>query len=173
MGKTMMGGVSHVGNVDLLTPEQKSFLTSAMGGLGQLGQPMSPEAFQQMFQKSFVDPSTQMMQRQIVPALKEAYLGEESGSSALNQALAQSATDLSTALGGQLMNQYNLRQQRQIGAIGQMGQLAGQRTFEPMIQQQGILGPLIGALGQMGGAGLGGWLMQPSTVGAGTAKRPT
>jgi len=127
-----------------------------------------------MFQKSFVDPSTQMLQRQIVPALKEAYLGEESGSSALNQALAQSATDLSTALGSQLMNQYNIGQQRQIGALGTLGGLAGQKTFEPMIQQQqGILGPLIGALGQAGAAGLGGWLMNPSTFASGIAKRPT
>ncbi|MFO7881203.1 MAG: hypothetical protein R6U52_01535 [Kosmotogaceae bacterium] len=98
-----------------------------------------------------------MMQRQIVPALKESYLGEESGSSALNQALSQSATDLSSALGSQLMNQYNLGQQRQIGALGQMGQLAGQRTFSPMIhEQEGILGNIIDMLGRLGGGWLGG-----------------
>ena len=141
-----------------------------MSGLGQLGQPLNPEQFQQMFQQSFVEPSTQMLQRSIIPALKEAYLGEETGSSALNQALAQSATDLSTALGSQLMNQYNLGQQRQIGALGTMGQLAGQKTFEPMIQQQqGLLGPLLGALGQAGAAGLGGWLMNPATLASAAA----
>lgn len=141
-----------------------------------MGQPMDPEQFQQMFQQSFVDPAQQMMQRQIIPGIKEQFMGmDESGSSALNQALSQSATDLSTALGSQMMNQYNIGQQRQMGALGQMGQMAGQRTFEPMIQQQqGILGPLIGMLGQMGSAGLGGWLGQPSTPQAQqTAQRPT
>lgn len=157
MGKTLMGGVSHQQNVDLLTPEQQNFLTSAMGGLQQMGQPTDPQQFQQMFQESFVDPATQMLQRQVIPALKEAYLGEETGSSALNQALAQSATDISTNLGQQLMNQYNIGQQRQMGALGGLGGLAGQRTFQPMLQQQkGLAGPLIGLLGQLGGAYLGG-----------------
>ncbi len=175
MGKTMMGGTSHQGNVDLLTPEQQSFLSQAMGGMGQMGQSMDPEQFQQMFQQSFVDPAQQMMQRQIIPGIKEQFLGDESGSSALNQALSQSATDLSTALGSQMMNQYNIGQQRQMGALGQLGQMAGQRTFEPMMQQQqGILGPLIGMLGQLGGGLGGGWLGQPSTPQAQTTtQRPT
>ena len=162
MGKTLMGGVSQKENIPLLTPEQQSYLTSAMSGLEQMGQQMSPQEFQQMFQQSFVKPTTQTLQRQIVPALKEAYLGEETGSSALNQALAQSATDLSTALGQQLMSQYNLGQQRQIVALGQLGQMAGQRTFQPILQQRlGILGPLLGLVGQGGAAGLGGWLSKP------------
>jgi len=116
---------------------------------------MDPSQFQQMFQQSFVDPATQMLQRQIVPGIKEAYLGDEKGSSALNQALAQSATDLSTALGSQLMNQYNIGQNRQIGALGNLGQLSGQQTF-PLLQQQGLLGPLLGAAGNLGGAALSG-----------------
>lgn len=143
MGKTMMGGVSHEGNVDLLTPQQQQYLSGIMQGT-------DPEQFQQMFQKSFVDPSTQMLQRQIVPALKEAYLGDEQGSSALNQALAQSATDLSTGLGSQLMTQFNLQQDRGMQAVGQ-------RQFSPMIhEQQGILGDIIKAIGYIAGGGGGG-----------------
>lgn len=126
-----------------------------MSGLGQMGQQQSPEQLQEMFQKSFVDPAQQMMQRQIIPGIKEQFLGmDESGSSALNQALSQSATDLSTALGSQLMNQYNLGQNRQLQSLGQLGQMGTARTFEPMYEQrQGILGPLIGGLGSALGAG--------------------
>jgi len=143
MGQTLMGGVSNEGNVQLLTPEQQQYLSSIMGGT-------NPEEFQKMFQTSFVEPAQQMLQRQIIPGLKEAYLGEEQGSSALNQALAQSATDLSTSLGSQLMNQWNMAQGRGL-------QAAGTRMFEPMIQeQQGILGPILSMLGSIGGGFLGG-----------------
>lgn len=118
-----------------------------------MGQQMDPSQFQEMFQQSYVDPAKQMLQRQIVPSLKEAYLGEETGSSALNQALSQSATDLSTALGSQLMNQYNLGQNRQLSALGQLGQIGTSKTYEPMIfQQQGIL-PMVLALLMKYGAG--------------------
>lgn len=120
-----------------------------------MGQQTDPSQFQEMFQQSYVDPAKQILERQIVPSLKEAYLGEETGSSALNQALSQSATDLSTALGSQMMNQYNLGQNRQLSALGQLGQLAGHQTM-PIQQQQGILGPLIGALGTIGGGIAGG-----------------
>lgn len=156
MGKTFLGGATRGENIDLLSPEQQQYLGSAMGGMEQMGQQMDPEAFQQMFQKSFVDPAQQTMQRQIIPGIKEQFMGmEESGSSALNQALAQSATDLSTAMGSQLMNQYNIGQQRQMGALGQLGQMAGQRTFAPMIhEQEGILGNIIDALGRILGGGI-------------------
>jgi hypothetical protein len=130
-----------------LTPQQQQYLGGAMGGLQQLGQPMAPEQFEGMFQKSFVDPAQQTLQRQIIPGIKEQFLGEETGSSALNQALAQSATDLSTALGSQYMTQYGLGQQRQAGALGQLGGLAGQRTIEPMLfQREGLLQALIKGL---------------------------
>lgn len=155
MGKTMMGGVSHEGNVNLLTPEQMGYLSQALQGTSDMSQPMSPEQLQGLFQKSFVDPAQQMMQRQIIPGIKEQFMGlDESGSSALNQALSQSATDLSTSLGSQLMNQYNLGQNRRLQSLGLMGQLSGQKTFTPMIhEQQGILGDIISALGQVMAAG--------------------
>lgn len=102
------------------------------------------------------------MQRQIIPSLKEAYLGtEEAGSSALNQALAQSATDLSTALGQQYMGQYNQMMGNQLSTLGLLGGIGTQKTYEPMVQQtQGILGPLLAALGQIGGAGIYGGLIR-------------
>lgn len=138
----MLGGVSHEGNVDLLNPQQQQYLSGAMQGT-------DPQQFQDMFQKSFVDPAQQTMQRQIIPGIKEQFMGmDESGSSALNQALAQSATDLSTNLGGQYMNQYNLAQGRGM-------QAAGQQQFSPMIhEQQGILGDIIKAIGAMAGGAI-------------------
>lgn len=157
-----MGNISHEGNVGLLTPEQQSSLSGLLGSQGNQGayseflQPYDPGKFQDLFQKSFVDPSTQHLQRDIIPQLKEGLLGQnEAGSSALNRALAQSATDLSTNLGQQYMNFFNQQQQNKLGALGQLGGLSTQRTFDPMIQQtQGILGPLLNLLGQ-GGIGLG------------------
>ena len=72
---------------------------------------------------------------------------DESGSSALNQALSQSATDLSTSLGGQYMNQYNQQQSSMMQALGMMGGMAGQKTFDPMIKEhKGLAGPLIEGL---------------------------
>lgn len=102
-----------------------------------------------MFQKSFVDPALQVYQRQLIPALKESFLGmDESGSSSLNRALAQGASDVSTGLGQQQMNFFQQQQAAKQGALGQLGGLAGQRTFEPSEEHtQGILGDIIKALG--------------------------
>lgn len=167
MGKTFMGGATHEGNIDLLTPEQKQFLSGILGPQGGTGgaasqaysqflQPYNPEQFQDFYQKSFIDPAQQTLQRQIIPGLKENFLGlDESGSSALNRALAQSATDLSTSLGSGILGQYNQYQANRLSALSGLGGLAGSQTFQPLInQQQGILGPLIGAAGTLGGAAL-------------------
>jgi hypothetical protein len=125
-----------------------------------------------MFQKSFIDPAQQALQRQIIPGIKEQFLGmDESGSSALNQALSQSATDVSGLLGSQYMNQYNQQQGNLLQALGLMSGLGSQKTFEPMLQQrQGLLGPLLGAGGAIGGGLLGGLLGGPAgAVAGGTA----
>lgn len=123
-----MNGISQEGSVDLLTPEQQNFLSSILGRSNDPGQ------FGDMFQQSFVNPSLQTLQRQIIPGLKESFLGQdESGSSSLNRALAQSATDVSSMLGGQQMNQYNQQ-------IGQGLQASGINQFMPLInQRQGLL----------------------------------
>lgn len=162
MGKTFMGGATHEGNIDLLTPEQKQFLSSILGqnsgqanqAYSQFLQPYNPEQFTDFYQKSFIDPAQQVLQRQIIPGLKENFLGlDESGSSALNRALAQSATDVSTSLGQGILGQYNQYQANRLSALSGLGGLAGSQTFQPLIsQQQGILGPLIGAAGTVGGA---------------------
>ena len=130
-------------------PQQQQ---QASGAYSDFLQPYNQEGFQDLFQTSFVDPAQQALQRQIIPGIKESFLGmDESGSGSLNRALAQSATDVSTGLGQQYMNFFQQQQGNKLGALGQLGGLAGQRTFEPHIEQlQGILGPLIAALGQAG-----------------------
>lgn len=136
-------------------PQQQQF---ASGAYSDLLQPYNQQGFGDLFQKSFIDPAQQALQRQIIPGIKEQFLGvDESGSGSLNRALAQSASDVSTGLGQQYMNFYNQQQANKLGALGQLGGLSGQRTFEPQIEQtQGILGPLIAALGQIGAGALTG-----------------
>ena len=113
-----------------------------------------------MFEKSFVEPSKQALERKYIPAIKESMLGtEESGSSALNQTLAQTATDLSTSLGSQYMNQYNQQQSNLMNILNLLTGMSTQRTFEPQFtRREGILGPLLGAGTQLGGIGLLGLL---------------
>jgi len=162
MGKTFTGGSQHVGNLQMQTPEQQQFLSAVLGGIGpqaaqsyqQFLQPYQPEQFEGLFQQAFIDPAMLTYEQQVLPAIQQRFENLGAGSSsALNQALAQSATDLSTMLGSQMGQFYQQQQANQLGALGQLGGLTGQRTFDPMIQQrQGLLGPLLGAAGQIGGA---------------------
>ena len=164
MGKTFMGGATHEKNIDLLTPEQKKFLSGILGPLGgqasqaygQFLQPYDQSQYQDFYKQSFIDPAQQVLERQLIPQIKENFLGlDESGSSALNRALSQSATDLSSSLGQGILGQYNQYQANRLSALSGLGGLAGSQTFQPLInQQQGILGPLIGAAGTIGGAAL-------------------
>ena len=144
MGQTMLGGVSSQGSVDLLSPDQKNFLSQL------LTRPTDSGQFNDMFQKSFVDQSIQNLQRQIIPTIKEKFMGLDSaGSSALNQALAQSATDIATNLGSQQMNQYNQQ-------IGQGLQGLQTNAFMPLInQKQGLLPALLNALSMGAGSYFG------------------
>lgn len=100
-----------------------------------------------------------MMQfeQQVLPAIQQRFGDANAGSSsALNQALGQSAADLSTMLGGQ-MGQFRQGEKiNQLQALNLLGNMSGQKLQDPIIQQkQGILGPLIGAGGQAAGAWLG------------------
>lgn len=119
-----------------------------------------PGDFQDLFQQAYVDPAMLTFEQQVLPAIQERFVGANAGSSsALNQALAQSATDLSTMLGSQMgqfyQGQQQLGQQGQLGALSALQGSLGQKQFDPIIQQQqGILGPLIGAAGQAAGARL-------------------
>lgn len=110
------------------------------------------------FQKGVVDPTLQTYNQQVVPGIQQRFVdANASSSSALNQALAQSAGDLSTSLGSQYLQYQQGQQQNTLNALAQLGGLAGQRSFEPIVsQQQGILGPLIGGLGMLGAGSLAG-----------------
>ena len=112
------------------------------------------------YKKSFIEPAQQSLQRDIIPTIKENFLGlDESGSSSLNRALSQSATDLSSLLGQGMLGQYNQMGTNRLSALSGLGGLAGQQTFSPMISnQQGILGGLLGAGGRvLGGMASGGF----------------
>ncbi len=151
MGKTFMGGVTHEKNIDLKTPQQQQFLTQAGQGYQQFAQ-QGPEQYQDAFQKAVVDPSMLQYEQQVLPALQQRFVDANAGSSsALNQALAQSATDLTTNLGAQYGQFFQNQQQNQLTALGGLGGLAGQKQFEPLLKQiEGILGPLISAGGKLG-----------------------
>jgi hypothetical protein len=124
----------------------------AGNAFAQFLQPLDQESLQSAFQKGVVDPTMQTYNQQVIPGIQQRFVdANASSSSALNQALSQSAKDLSTSLGGQYLNFMQGQQQNTLGALGQLGGLAGQRTFSPIVSQQGgILGPLIAALGQIG-----------------------
>lgn len=100
----------------------------------------------------------QALEQQILPAIQQRFTDVNAGSSsALNQALAQSATDLSTALGSQFGQFAQNQQQQQLSALGLLPSFLTQQQFQPIVtQQSGILGPLIGAGGMVGGGYFGG-----------------
>jgi len=91
----------------------------------------------------------QTYEQQTIPGIQQRFVDAGAGSSsALNQALGQSAADLSTMLGTQMGQFYQGQQQNQLGALGLLNQSLGQRSFDPIIQKrQGLAGPLIGAAG--------------------------
>lgn len=155
-----MGGTS---STNLLSPEQQQFLSQALGGQGAAGEAygqfLQPQDYEQTFQEKIVEPATRAYEQRVVPGLQQRFVDANAGSSsALNQALAQGASDLTSSLAGQYTNFLQGQQQNTLGALGQLGQLAGQRTFEPY-QQGGILGALLGA----GGQAFGSWLGRPQT----------
>jgi hypothetical protein len=151
----------------MLTPEQQQLFSQALGQLGpdflntfsSFLQPQGAEGFQDVFQQSFVDPAMQALQTQIAPAIQQRFTDANAGSSsALNQALSQSATDLSTSIGSQYGQFLQGQQGLQQNAISQFLPLLGQQTFSPLIQEnKGILGPLI-----QGGATVGAGAMMSS-----------
>ncbi|NGX36864.1 MAG: hypothetical protein K1000chlam2_00009 [Chlamydiae bacterium] len=155
--RTLTGGTTRQKDIGLLSPEQQQFLQGlGLPGLGeQAGQAYSDllqPPSQDLFQRSVVDPAMQQYEQRVLPAIQQRYVDENAGSSsALNQALAQSATDLTTSLGAQEANFYQQGQSNRISALSGLGGLSNQRTFEPHIQeQQGIMGPLMQILAQLG-----------------------
>jgi len=154
MGQTMMGSQ---GQTSLLSPEQQQFLGGALGGIGgQVGQsyqqflqPQSQEDLQGAFQTSVVDPMMQTYEQQTVPALQQRFVdANASSSSALNQALGQSAQDLTTSLGSQFLPFMQGQQRNTLQAMNQLGGLGGQQTFQPT-RQEGLASPLIDAIAKI------------------------
>lgn len=120
--------------------------------------PSSLGDYQDLFQQAYINPAVTALQRNIIPEIQQSFVNADAGSSsALNQALSQAATDVATNLGGQFGNFFQQQQANKLGALGQLGGLSGQRTFEPMIEQtQGILAPIVSALGSIYAGGLAG-----------------
>ena len=153
-----------MGQANLSSPQQSQFINSLVGGLapqaqqayGQLLQPYDPQQFQSLFQQAFIDPAMMNYEQQVLPSIYQSFGDANAGSSsALNQALAASARDLSTGLGQQMGNFYQNYQQQQLGALGQVGGLAGTRILDPIVQQgYNPMGDLIGAGGQIGASAL-------------------
>jgi len=162
MGRTLLGGTKRQEDIQLLSPEQQQLFSQglqdvgpqALQSLGQSLQPQGAEELMSMFQQTTIDPALQALQQQILPAIQQRFAdANASSSSALNQALAQTATDLSTSLGSQFGQFAQGQQQLQQGARGQALPFLTQPTFQPVLEQkQGILGPLIGAAGQAASA---------------------
>lgn len=156
MGKTLLGGTTREKDISLLTPQQRKYLGQAGEGYSQFLQP-SPEDLQERFQTSIVDPTMLQFERQILPAIQQRFVDVNAGSSsALNQALSQSATDLGTMLGGQYQDFYNQETANVFQALQGLGGLGSQQTFQPTVSQsQGILGPILQGLSTIASAYVG------------------
>lgn len=198
--KTWTGGISHEGNVGTLTKEQKKYLSKILGSntkdakrafadllegpegvedlLGQTGSTLSNlmgQGYDQgAFQQGVVNPMMQNYRQNVLPAVQQRFVDANAGSSsALNQALASSANDLTTQLGSLYLPFRQQQQQAMLAgaqgglglygtslggrtsALSGLGSLSGQSAFTPMIRnQEGILGPMIGAGGAIGAAAM-------------------
>ncbi len=131
----------------------------------QLLQGFDQTQLMDFYQKGLVNPTIQTYQEQVLPSIQERFIDANAGSSsALNQALAKSATDLSSGLSGQLAGLLYQGQQQgaqnQLGALNQILSLLGQRTFEPIVQgpQTGLLKDIIASGAKVGAAALRGGL---------------
>ena len=128
MGDVMLGG-SKGSQMELMTPEQRQFLSQAGGGYQQFLQPTSMEDYQKLFQQSYIDPAMMAYKQQILPGIGQQFSDVGAGSSsALNLALASSAKDLATGLGGQMGNFYQEMQKNKLLASQGLGGLAGDET---------------------------------------------
>ena len=159
MGKTLMGqNARQTGAAQTMDPSQLKFLQQllpaltgqAQGAYSDLLQPYSEE----MFQQSVVDPAMKTYEQQMLPQLQQQFVdANANSSSALNQALAQSAGDMSNLLAGQRLNLQQNVAGRQQGALQGMSGLLGAKSFDPIVQgpQAGLLKDIMQMLGSVGG----------------------
>lgn len=108
-----------------------------------------------MFQQGVVDPAMRQYENQILPSIQQRFVDANAGSSsALNQALSQSAGDLSSVLAGKRIDLQGSMANQQLGGLNQILGLLGQRSFDPIVQgpQAGMLKDLIAGGSQVGAA---------------------
>jgi hypothetical protein len=208
MGKTMMGSSKHEKNISMLTKDQSRYLSDILTrGSSQkakreyqgflddktdidldkllnpardvYGDLMNQGNDESAFKKGVVDPMMQQYNQQVLPATQQRFVDANAGSSsALNQALASGANDLTTQMGslylpfmqGQqqtrlqaaqgyaslanpYLDLYQGSQANKLTALSGLNSLAGQQTFTPLIsKREGLAGPLINAAGNIAGA---------------------
>ena len=171
MGKTMLGSSKHEKDINMLTKDQSRFLSSVLSpgtaskakrnyqqflesGIDYGIEDMlaaDPEAFK----KGVVDPMMQQYNQQVLPATQQRFVDANAGSSsALNQALASGANDLTVQMGQMylpfLQNKeemradlYKQQNANRLTALSGLNSLAGQQTFTPLIsKREGIAGIL-------------------------------
>ncbi len=161
LGDLSGSDAKQVGIANLMTPEQMQFLNSLISGLGSQSQDALSGLLrgydEDLFQKGVVDPSMRTYQQQILPAIEQRFVDANAGSSsALNQALSQSAGDLSNVLAGQRVGLQQSMASQQLGSLGQILSLIGQRSFDPIVQgpKAGLLKDIVGAGASIGSAAL-------------------
>jgi hypothetical protein len=145
MGKSFSGSTVHEKNISMLTPEQQTLLKSITSGLGPQYQEMfsqfltpktQEESFAE-FEKMYGEPAKQAFSQYITPAITQQY-GDvnAASSSALNQALAKSASDLSTSIGSQYGQYQQNENQQMLSALGILGPQLFQQSFSPLINKK-------------------------------------
>jgi len=228
MGKSAQGRTKYEGDVELLTKDQKRFLSDILKKetkgarkaysdlLERPEEPdmMSRKEFEKFlkpsrktyedlmnvgtdeaaFKTGVVDPMMQQYNQQVLPSLQQRFIDMNAGSSsALNQALASSANDLTTQMGSMYLPFMQNQQQTRLAAaqgltgmaspyLGYMGQqsdlyktalggrqaaLAGLSGLAGQQTFQPILSQKEGWLGPtIGAAGsaLGGWMMSSEKI---------
>jgi hypothetical protein len=149
-----------------------------LGALSGLLGGFDPQRTTEAFQQQVADPARQQFQEEVLPSIQERLIGAGAGRGTTAQRqFAQAGQRLEQGLSGQLAGQLQqgeqLGAQQQLQALGiapgfvsspQQQQLQaiatalGISSFENVQQQpkQSALGPLLGALGTIGGAAIGG-----------------
>ena len=131
----LLGGYGGQDLSGLNWQQPAQFQQQADNVLNSYMQPYDPSQALQTWQNQFVGPSMLNWQQNVMPGIKEAYLGRggtaESGT--LARAMSRSGADLSTMLGGQLsglLNQdyqgYMGRQQTGLNQMQSWAQMPGQ-----------------------------------------------
>jgi hypothetical protein len=111
----------------------------ASNTLSGIMEPWNPTAAQNTWQQEFVAPAMQNYTQNVLPAVKESFIGANAGNSgAADRAIAQSGSNLSTSLNSQLANMLYSGQQQ---ATQNQLQAASQGTgLESMLASLGLSG---------------------------------